>query len=199
MKKSNTSVDIRKLTYMAMLSAIVAVLGYFGQFIKLGMFSITLVLVPVVVGAAICGVSAGAWLGFVFGLFVLFSGDAAAFWAIDVGGTVITVILKGILAGLAGGIVYKLTAKKNQYAAVFAAAVITPIVNTGVFLLGCAVFFMDDISKWAQVDGYASPWPYILLVLVGGNFLFELLFNIILSPGILTLIKISPRLRKKRK
>ncbi len=197
MQKSKTSVDIRKMTYLAMLTAVVAVLAYFGNFIRLGLFSITLVLVPIVIGSAVCGVYAGGWLGLVFGVFVLISGDAAAFWAVDIFGTIVTVMLKGICAGLAGGFVYKLIAKKNQYVAVFVSAVVTPIVNTGVFLLGCLVFFMDTISSWAMNDGY-NVGAYIILVLVGGNFLFELLFNVILAPSAVTLVKLAPKLSKKK-
>ena len=41
--------------------------------IKLGAFNISVVMMPIVVGAALLGPSAGAWLGFVFGVTVLLS------------------------------------------------------------------------------------------------------------------------------
>ena len=69
---------------------------------------ISLVLIPIVIGAATCGPKIGAWLGFVFGIFVLISGDAAAFLSVDIFGTIVTVLLKGTLCGLAAGYVYKL-------------------------------------------------------------------------------------------
>ena len=61
----------RTLTGVALLTAIVVVLQLLGSFIRFGTFSISLVLVPIVVGAALYGAWAGCWLGFVFGL-VLF-------------------------------------------------------------------------------------------------------------------------------
>ena len=48
----------------AILTAIVIVLQFLGAFIKLGPFSVSAVLVPIVIGAATCGVGIGAWLFF---------------------------------------------------------------------------------------------------------------------------------------
>ena len=127
MKSQNT----KALVGMGILTAIVIVLQFVASAIKFGPFSITLVLAPIIIGAALYGWKAGAWLGAVFGIMVLATGDAAAFLAINAPGTVITCILKGALAGLAAGIVYKLLAKKNQLAAVITAGIVCPVVNTG--------------------------------------------------------------------
>ena len=81
------------LTTMGLLTAIVVVLQAMAIAIRFGVFNITLVLVPIVVGAALYGWKAGAWLGFVFGVVVLFT-DAGAFLAINIPGTIITVLLK---------------------------------------------------------------------------------------------------------
>lgn len=171
----------------AILIALVVVLQSMGSFIRLGPFSVSLVLVPIVIGAAVCGKWAGALLGFVFSLIVLFF-DSAAFLAINPLGTVATVIIKGTLAGLCAGIVYNIFEKKNRTLAVIIAAAICPIVNTGIFLIGCRLFFMDAIIGWGQAAGFASAGQYIIYGLVGGNFIFELLINIILSPVIVRLI-----------
>ncbi|MBQ7821500.1 MAG: ECF transporter S component [Clostridia bacterium] len=181
--KTNT----RKLVLAAILTALVVVLQFMGAFIKLGPFSISLVLIPIVIGAATCGTGVGAWLGLVFGLVVLWSGDAAAFLAIDVPGTIITVLAKGTLCGLVSGLVYKAFASKNKYLAVFLAAIACPLVNTGIFLLGCVAFFMDTITQWAAGGNIVY---YMLIGLVGGNFLFELGANIILSPVVVRLLNI---------
>ena len=186
--------DTKKMVGLGLFTAIVVVLQLLGSFIKFGPFSISLVLVPIVVGAAVYGVGSGAWLGFVFGLTVLLSGDAAAFLTISPAGTIVTVLAKGILAGFAAGLVYKLLEKKNNYVAVAAAAIACPVVNTGVFLLGCLAFFMDTISGWAEGAGFgANTGAYMIVGLVGFNFVFELLFNIVLSPVILRIIKIGKK------
>ncbi len=185
-----TKTNTRQMVLASILTALVIVLQFMGAFVKFGPFSISLVLLPIVIGAAECGVFSGAWLGFVFGLVVLISGDAAPFMAVDVAGTIITVLLKGTLCGLFAGATYKLLSKYNRYVAVVCSSVVCPLVNTGIFLLGCLVFFKDTISTWA---GGAELWYYMIFVLVGGNFLFELGSNALLSPVIVRLLNVKIR------
>lgn len=194
MKKMN----VRTLTGLAVLTAIVVVLQFLGTFIRFGPFAISLVLIPIVVGAALYGKWAGAWLGFVFGVVVLLT-DAAAFLAVSVPGTILVCLLKGLLAGLCAGLVFKALEPKNTTVAVVVAALVAPVVNTGIFLLGCLVFFMPTITAWGEGLGFPNVGNYILFGLVGGNFLFEVLANIILSPVIVRLIEMGKTsLRKGR-
>lgn len=181
----------KTLVLAAVLTALVVLLQYMGSFVKLGPFSISLVLIPIVIGAATCGVAVASWLGLVFGIVVLASGDAAAFLVVTVPGTVITVLTKGILCGLFSALAYKgarkiltkLSPKNGRYYAVVAAAIVCPLVNTGVFLIGCLVFFMGTISAWAEAFGLGgNVGQYMIVVLVGANFIFELITNIVLSP-----------------
>ena len=201
----NKRLDTRTLTGMALLTAVVVILQLLGAFVRFGPFSISLVLIPIVVGAALYGVWAGAWLGFVFGMVVLFQPDTGVFLTISPLGTILVVLLKGALAGLCAGLVYKALSQRSKQAeapskegkkrgvdpAVIAAAIVCPIVNTGIFLLGCLVFFLPTISEWAAASGFKNVGTYMILGLVGGNFLFELLFNIVLSPVIVRLIRIG--------
>ena len=212
MNKSN-QISTKILVLSAALTAMVVVMQLLGSFIHLGVFSISLVLVPIVIGAAMCGVGVGAWLGFVFGAVVLISGDATAFLVVNPFGTIVTVLAKGTLAGFASGVVFKalfglcasLKAKKETtkwpwlykakaltltYLPVFAAAIVCPMVNTGIFLVGCNLFFYSTISEWAIGLGYPNAANYMIFGLAGGNFLFELLFNIILAPTIVRVIDI---------
>ena len=188
-RKQNTE----RLVLGAIFTAIVVVLQLLGSFIRFGPFSISLVLVPIVIGAALCGYKIGAWLGFVFGMAVLLSGDAAAFLGISVIGTVLTVLLKGALCGLVAGFIYKLLQKKNRYLAVMATAFICPVVNTGVFLLGCLVFFLPTITEWGVAAGFQNAAAYMFLGLAGGNFIFEFVTNMILSPVILRVLSIGKK------
>lgn len=176
----------------AVLTALVIILQFMGAFIKLGTFSISLVLVPIIIGAATCGKKIGAWLGLVFGVVVLASGDAAAFLAVNIPGTIITVLLKGTACGFLAGLTYSLLKKKNKYFAVAIAAVICPLVNTGIFLLGCFVFFFDTVASWAAGAGLGGGTVhYMIFGLVGLNFLVELGINIVLSPVIVRLLNIK--------
>lgn len=182
--KTNT----RKIAGVGLLTAVVVVLQLLGSFIHFGPFSISLVLIPIVVGASLYGVLSGAWLGLAFGITVLISGNAAAFLAVNPGGTVVTVLLKGALAGLLAGAVYKAIEKKNKVIATIVAAIICPVVNTGIFLIGCCLFFFDTIKTWAAGT---NVFVYMITGLVGFNFLFELGLNIILSPTIVKLTKLG--------
>ena len=184
------SQNIRKLVGMGILTAIVIVLQFVASAIKFGAFSITLVLAPIIIGAALYGWKAGAWLGAVFGTVVLISGDAAAFLSINAPGTVITCILKGMLAGLAAGAVYKLLEKKNQLAAVVCAGITCPVVNTGVFLIGCVLFFLNTVKEWGAGAGYDNVGAYFLFGFVGLNFLVEMGINLVLSTAIVRILKI---------
>lgn len=176
---------------LGLLTAITIVLQAFAVGIRFGVFNITLSLVPIVVGAALFGWKAGAWLGFVFGVTVLLT-DAGAFLAINIPGTIITCILKGALAGLAAGVVYRAVSKKNNVAAVIAAGVVSPIVNTGLFLLGCVVFFFNDIAAWGAAEG-KDVVTYMLTAFVGINFPVELVINLALSSAIVLIVKVGKK------
>ena len=274
--RNKTSFNTRLIVGLGLFTAIVVVLQSIGAAIRFGTFSVSLVLMPIVVGAALYGVWAGAWLGFVFGLVVLLSGDAAPFMVINPFGTIVTVILKGTLAGAAAGLVYKLLSGRettgrlalvissllmmaggvfciifgakenagdlaedvmaavrsssestgisgtafivigavlsavglaillytiikkpvlNVSAAVFASAAIAPIVNTGIFLIGCRLFFFETIKQWA---GGTDVGTYMIVGLVGFNFIFELVINLILSPAIVMLIRYGESTIAKR-
>ena len=186
-----------KLTYLALMTALVAVLQLFIP-IKFGIFSCTLVLVPMVIGAAICGPWGGAFLGLVFGFVVLFSGDAAAFLTVDPFGTIVTVLLKGTCAGLASGFVYAALKRFNVYVATVCAAVIAPIVNTGIFVIGSFLFFYDTVSAWGAAMGFENGASYIFLGLAGGNFVLEFVLNLAISPVLVRLLDLLNKKAFKR-
>ena len=184
-----TPPSTQKLTLLAILTAIVVVLQFLGAFVRFGPFSVSLVLMPIVIGAALIGRLAGGWLGLLFGVVVLASGDANAFLMINPVGTVVVVMLKGILAGLAAGCVYKLLSGISKTVGAVAAAVVCPIVNTGVFIIGSYVFFLPTLTEWGMAAGFTSVAAFIFIGLISANFLFELGLNVLLSPAIVRLIQ----------
>ena len=217
MKNKSGFLSTRTMVLVAVLTSLVVVLQLLGSFIRFGPFSISLVLVPIVIGAAVCGSATGAWLGCAFGLAVLFSGDAAAFLTVNPFGTIVTVILKGTAAGLFAGLIYKylsvaceklgrktseiktkwLCAVLSQIIKllpVIAAAIICPVVNTGIFLIGCRLFFYDTISAWGSGLGFANAAEYMFIGLAGGNVIFELLTNLVLAPVIIRLLAINKKI-----
>ena len=187
----NKQTSTQKLVLGAIMTALVVVFQLVGTFTTFfGPFSTALALIPIVIGAAMCGVGTGAWLGFVFGFVVLVSGGANLFFAFSVPGTLITVIAKGTLCGFAAGLVYKLLYKHNQFAAVLTAAIICPVVNTGVFMLGSVIFFLGFAEQIASAIGLEAAGIAVFTAMATGNFLFELGLNIVLSPVVVRLLNI---------
>lgn len=187
---ANTRERTRSLALLALLTAIVAVLQMMGLAIRFGTFSVSMVGVPVVIGGALLGPLAGAWLGLVFGVTVLLSGDAALFLTWNPAATIAIVLLKGILAGLVSGWLYRLLERKNGFLAALTAAIAYPVVNTGVFFLGSMLFFMNDCIQFAANLGVTGSGPVvIMIVFIGFNFFFELGLDLILAPVIVRIIK----------
>lgn len=190
--------DTRKLIYLSLLTAIVFILQYISLFMRFGTFSLTFVLTPIVVGVATCGVYAGAWLGLVFAIAVFVTGDAALFLQFNIPATILVVVIKGVLAGLAAGAVYKLIEKLNRYCAIFAAALVAPIVNTGIFFLGCEMFFFDDIASFFAVEA-EQVTVFIITGLIGINFIIELVVNLVLAPTVYKILDILGKTEPRRK
>ena len=178
--------DVKRMVGIALLIAIVVVLQLLGQFIKLGPVSITLVLLPIVVGAAVYGPSAGAILGFAFSLVVLLQPDTAFFYGMSIIGTIITVIVKGTLCGWIAGIVYRALSKKNAFWGALASAIICPIINTAIFFAGCCTFFLKPL----QASGIENVPFYVITVFIGLNFIAEFATNIVCCPIIVRLLKV---------
>lgn len=187
-KRTNGAMSTKNLVMYALLTAIVVILQLVAEAgIKVGPCTLSFVLVPIVVGSALCGWKCGGWLGFVFAVVVLLCPSTQTFYAISIPGTIITVLVKGIAAGLAAGKVYRLFFHRNKTVAVILAAIVTPIVNTGIFLIGCRLFFFEAVKGWA---GDGNVVAFMFLSLAGFNFLFELVTNILLSPAAVRIIKI---------
>ena len=195
--KTSRKMSTETLTFGAILTAMVVIL----QFLALGVkavfpllpFTVSLVLIPIVIGAAKGGPWMGAWLGLVFGIVVLLSGDAASFMVINPFGTVLTVLVKGSLCGFLSGLTYWAIAEKAgmRILGTYMAAIVCPIVNTGVFFLGCLAFFMDTVAEWAAAFGFESVTLYMFLGLAGVNFLVEFGINLVLSPVIIQVLKLK--------
>ena len=188
-----TKISTEKMVLISLFTALVALLSYLGGFIKIGgLASISLTLIPVVLGAALCGPWAGAWLGGVSGVVFFMTADAAFWLGLSAFGTVLTVMVKGICAGLAAGYVYKLLEKKNRYAAIMTAAVVAPVVNTSIFLIGSLIFFIDAVRDMATGEGMGIG-GFLIVGFVGLNFVFELIVNIAVAPALARVMDIAKK------
>ncbi len=183
-----TKQNTLKMVELAVLMALVAVLQITGTGIMLGGTPVSLVLIPIALGAMLLGPWAGALLGLEFGVIVflagLFGADGFTFILIQ-DHPIYTAILclgKGALAGLAAGIVYRLLEKKNVYAAVFAAAATTPIVNTAIFILGALGMQQTLVSNFLA-EGQTVIY-FLIVVCAGINFIFEFCLNLLVAPAL---------------
>ena len=185
---------IKRMVGLALLIALIVVMqAISGMIPPIGGFSISLVLIPIVLGVAMYGPAAGALLGAAFGVIVYINCVTGA----DPGGAMVfqadpilcfvVVLGKGILAGFASGMVYKLFKQKNPYLAIICAAIICPIVNTGIFVICMLLFFIEVLSSWAAGGNIVG---YILTGLILANFLPELLINVVFSPASQRIISI---------
>ena len=183
---------IKRMVTIAFLMALVFVMQLVtGMIPPIGGFSISLVLIPIVMGAVLYGPGAGALLGATFGTIVYINCVTGA----DPGGAMVfqanpilcllVVMGKGVLAGLASGLMYKLLSKWNAHVAMLCAAIVCPVVNTGFFILCMLTFFKDVLAAWA---GGGDIIAYILTGLILLNFVPELILNVVFGTAGHTII-----------
>ncbi len=191
MKTQKKKMSTEMLVTGALMTALVILFQLLATYTTFfGPFSTAIGLVPIAIGSILCGPAVGAWLGFVFAIVVFATGGANLFLAVDVPGTIVTVLSKGVLCGLVSGFTYKALSKFNSTIAAFSAAIVCPVVNTGVFLLGCFVFFMDDAAKIAEAIKSPATGTALFIALALGNFLFELGLNTVLSPVVVKILNV---------
>lgn len=185
-----------QVAFLAALIVVLQILSYI-QPIRIGIFNLSFVLVPIVIGAILFGPGVGTFLGIVFGCVVAI----ACAIGMDSGGVILFAanpflcillcLVKGGFAGMFSGWVYAGAAKaiscirpvrslREIISAVLAAAV-APLTNTLLFCLGLYVCFADVLYSWA---GNTPVFTYVLTGLIGINFIFEFLLNVILCPVI---------------
>ena len=187
---------LQRLTVTAILAALVIILQIIATFLPLGSVHITLSLIPIVLGAVLYGPWTGALLGFVLGVVVLcidptaqammFLDGGSSIWPMVV--TILLCLVKSTLAGFLSGLCASLLKKTHPRLAVWLAAFICPTVNSAVFAIFVPVFFYDMIAGWAPEA--SNVITYFLLTIVGFNYSLELIFNLILSPAVLRVIKV---------
>lgn len=195
---TNTKQKTVRLVSLGILSAIIIVLQVLTTYFPTKPFPITLALIPIIIGSALFDEKAGAFLGGVFSVVVLVMCAIGA----DFGGAmvwnaspflcILVCMIKGVTAGYVSGLLYRLIAKKNSIIATIVAGFAAPVVNTGIFIAGLALFFKDILIAWA---GGNDLLYYVIFGLTGINFLVELGVNMLLSPII---IKIINAIRKSR-
>lgn len=189
-----------RMVEFAVLTALTVILQLLCSVLTFGQISITLSLVPVVIGAALFGPGGGAILGFILGavnfissffnpvLLFLFQASPVAY--------IITCFGKTVLAGVVAGLLYRAFREKHRYIGVTLAALSAPIVNTGVFFLMMIAFFQKALVELFSLEA-GSVAAFVITAFIGVNFLVEFGLNVVLCPAIARIIDVVRHTAKK--
>ncbi len=201
MMKKQSFFSAKNVTALAILLALVIVLQAFGGSISIGSVALNFTLIPVVLGAVVLGAWSGAFLGFASGVVVLvqvvIGGNPfyALIWTNSPVITTLICLFKTTIAGFVAGIVFQLVKKKNSYVALFLAAAIVPILNTGLFILGCMAMW----NTIAMMAGGQNVFVFILVGLVTFNFFAEFAVNLLVAPALHTVYRVVEKQFQRKK
>lgn len=178
---------------LGLFSAITVIMQMLGYTVKIGTFSLSLVLVPIVVSAVLYGPKFSAIIGAVFGAVTVIgtvTGIDPGAYVLFSASPVITILLcmiKGTLCGLSAGLISASLKNKSKSLGVLLAAITAPVVNTGIFIITMIVFFRDTLSVWAAGTDIIY---YAIFGLTGVNFLIELAVNLLLSSAVVRIVSV---------
>ena len=180
--RKNGKLNTTYMVEMALLIAIILIMAFTPiGYIKTFGLEITLIVVPVAVGAVVLGPAAGAILGGVFGITSFIqcfgmSAFGAMLLSINPAGTFVvcfvTRLLMGWLTGLIAQGLKKVKALKG--ASVFIANLCCPLLNTLLFMTTLILFFYQTefIQGLAKNMNVANPFAFVI-AFVGVNGLVE--------------------------
>ena len=178
----NRSQKIKRITGVGVMLALTIALQIASSYIKFGTVEIALGLIPMILGACIYGPYAGLLLGCAQGVVILLSpATLAAFMPVNPVATVLLCLLKTGLAGFASGWIYRLLSKKNSLLGVGVASIASPIINTGTYILGVLIFFLEV---------YGNSVSALIVGTLTINFLIEVIVMAILIPVFERILKI---------
>ena len=191
--KNAFKITTRTITGTALLVAIELVLIVISNYVSIGPVNLNLALVPIAVAGMIFGPLSGLFVGLVNGLVTILSPSTQAiFMPLAPFGTVLICLLKTGLAGFFCGLIYipfkNSESSKVQLGGSFLASALVPIINTGIFTIGCYTFFSGWLKESAASSNYDNNFLFLIMVILGINFIFEFSISLLLSPSINILV-----------
>ena len=182
---SSTNTKVREITLTAILAAIILLMAFTPLgYLRIGPMSITLLVIPVVIGGMTLGPVRGGLLGAVFGATSLaqcFMGDmtGAAMFAANAAGTVIACFVPRILIGVVSGLLFPVLMRtfRRSAAAFIGTAVAGTLTNTIFFVALVVAFFKDSVL------GGGSFWA-IFVTFFSINVAVELAVGIVVSAAL---------------
>ena len=198
----NSRQNVRKMVIVAMLSGICLFLGLTGLgFIPLPLFKLTILHLPVIIGAIIEGPIVGASIGLIFGLFSIYQNITAPTPMSPFFYNPLISILPRVLIGIVSYYVYKFLRSKlkNVKLSISIASIIGSLVNTiGVLGLIYLIYFKDYaqvlMDKGTVASNSISAVTTALLTVIGTNGLAEAILSaIIVTPIVIAVSKIQKK------
>ncbi|MEE0762807.1 MAG: ECF transporter S component [Acutalibacteraceae bacterium] len=196
MSKKEKQIPLKSVIGLAVFALIIVVMAFTPVgFLKTGNLEASFLVVPVAIGAILLGPTYGAVLGLVMGV-VSF---AQCFGASDMGSalfgvsainTFLLCVIPRVICGWMAGVFYDLLSKidKTGFVPQIAAAVVCPIFNFILFMLGLSLLFGQTpylLNMQTQMNASGIGFYFAL---GGMNLLYELLASVVLTTGISTLI-----------
>lgn len=194
----------RTLTQLALLTAMILVMAYTPLgYLRVGPLTMSLLTVPVAIGAMLVGPVGGAWLGLIFGLTSFMNavngtGGLTAFaFQYNPVFCFITCVVARVACGLCCGLLYKVAArlfKTHDKAACVVGALSAPLLNT-LFFMSCLLGFfyqLDQIQNMLSnqqvqqmLAASAIPAPLaVAVVMVGVQGLIEAVTSGVISTAV---------------
>ncbi|MBO4694477.1 MAG: ECF transporter S component [Clostridia bacterium] len=193
-----SKIQTKNIVYFAILLALVVVLQVVSNYITFGPVSITLVLIPIVVGGILLGPLAGALLGLSFGIITIIGSLKSPLFVTAPALIIILALVKATAAGFFPALFYKLIAKKHPVIATYVASASAPIINTGIFILGC-IAGITKLKEAFGIDETGAAIVFVFVGIVGINFFIEFGINILLTPAVIKIIDIvKGKIREKK-
>ncbi|MCQ2449716.1 MAG: ECF transporter S component [Clostridia bacterium] len=177
------------LCLLALLTAIMLVMDFTPLgYITTGLFSITLMTLPVAIGAACLGEYAGLYLGFLFGLTsflqcfgigAMIDPSAAVLFATSPFGTIFACFIPRMIAGYVSGLLFRLLYKKFNTGILphAVACAVVPLLNTVLFLSAYVLMFKNTVLAGVSVK-------VVFLSALSINGLIELAVTLIIGTAV---------------
>lgn len=204
-KKKKHFGNVKWMVQVAILLAVMIVLGFTPLgYLKVGAIEITLMVLPVAVGAVVLGPLAGAILGGFFGLtsFIQCFGMSVfgtLIFSISPIGAFVTCMIPRILCGWLSGLIFQVFRKvdKTKLLSIFAGSLSTAVLNTLFFMTALLLLFWkspaftDTMASWGVATESVGAF---LIVFIGVNGVVEALVNVVAATAISkVLLKINTR------
>lgn len=199
---NGTQLNVRKMVVIAMLSGISIFLGLTGLgFIPLPLFKLTILHIPVIIGAIIEGPLVGASIGFIFGLFSIYQNITAPSIMSPFFYNPIVSIVPRVLIGIVSYYLYKFLRNKfkSTKTAITIAAIAGSLTNTVGVLGSIYLFYFKDYAQMLLSNGSVNETSrysitIALLSIFGTNGLAEASLSAFISaPIVIAIFKLQKR------